>query len=137
MEIKLFTNKYPEETNKNKTSKFVQVIKYTSLTLLSSYLFIKFLGFLRKKNPTIFIIKKNIGGTIGNYYKGGFEKKMNRREACLILGVTDNITRKELKETHKKLMMLNHPDSGGSTYLASKINQAKDLLMQNVKDYKH
>ena len=62
---------------------------------------------------------------------------MNRREACLILGVKDNITRKELKETHKKLMMLNHPDSGGSTYLASKINQAKDLLMQNVKDYKH
>ena len=62
---------------------------------------------------------------------------MNRREACLILGVSDNITRKELKETHKKLMMLNHPDSGGSTYLASKINQAKDLLMQNVKDYKH
>ena len=137
MEIKLFTNKYPEEKNKNKTSKFVQVIKYTSLTLLSYYLFIKFLGFLRKKNRTIFIIKKNIGGTIGNYYKGGFEKKMNRREACLILGVTENITRKELKETHKKLMMLNHPDSGGSTYLASKINQAKDLLMQNVKDYKH
>lgn len=137
MEIKLFTNKYVEQKKINKSSKFGQVIKYTSLTILSSYLFLKFLGFLRKKNPTIFIIKKNIGGIIGNYYRGGFEKKMNRREACLILGVSDSITRKELKEAHKKLMMLNHPDSGGSTYLASKINQAKDLLMQNVKDYKH
>ena len=58
---------------------------------------------------------------------------MNKREACLILSVTDNISRNELKEAHKRLMMLNHPDSGGSTFIASKINQAKDLLMQCVK----
>ena len=84
-------------------------------------------------NPNIFIIQKNIGGVLGKYYKGGFEKKMNKREACLILSVTDNISRNELKEAHKRLMMLNHPDSGGSTFIASKINQAKDLLMQCVK----
>ena len=130
MDIQLFTYKHPEE---KKNSKLFSIIKYTSITILSTYTIIKGLGILRRMNPNIFIIQKNIGGVLGKYYKGGFEKKMNKREACLILSVTDNISRNELKEAHKRLMMLNHPDSGGSTFIASKINQAKDLLMQCVK----
>jgi len=62
------------------------------------------------------------------YYKGGFEPKMTKREAALILGVSPNAPAKKVKDTHKKIMLLNHPDRGGSPYLAAKINEAKDFL---------
>jgi len=62
------------------------------------------------------------------YYKGGFEGKMTKREAALILGVSPNAPAKKISDSHKKIMLLNHPDRGGSPYLASKINEAKDFL---------
>ncbi|XP_037036353.1 mitochondrial import inner membrane translocase subunit TIM14 [Bradysia coprophila] len=66
------------------------------------------------------------------YYKGGFDQKMNKREAALILGVSPSASKGKVKDAHKKVMLLNHPDRGGSPYLASKINEAKDF-MDNAK----
>ena len=61
---------------------------------------------------------------------------MNKREAALVLSIRESSTRSEIKDSHKRLMMLNHPDSGGSTYIASKINVAKELLMLTAPDEK-
>ncbi|KAG9348990.1 hypothetical protein JZ751_029307 [Albula glossodonta] len=62
------------------------------------------------------------------YYKGGFEQKMSKREASLILGISPTSSKAKVREAHRRIMVLNHPDKGGSPFLAAKINEAKDLL---------
>ncbi|KAG5519623.1 hypothetical protein PMAC_001778 [Pneumocystis sp. 'macacae'] len=69
------------------------------------------------------------GSSFQNIYKGGFDKEMSIREAFLILSLNEStLSKSKLKDAHRKIMLLNHPDRGGSPYIASKINQAKDLL---------
>nr|GMC90272.1 mitochondrial import inner membrane translocase subunit TIM14-1 [Ipomoea batatas] len=67
------------------------------------------------------------------FYEGGFQPKMTRREAALILGVRESTPTDKVKEAHRRVMVANHPDAGGSHYLASKINEAKDVLLGKTK----
>jgi DnaJ family protein C protein 19 len=63
------------------------------------------------------------------FYRGPFDDKMSKREASLILGVRESASPERIRERYKKMLILNHPDMGGSTYIAGKINEAKDLLL--------
>jgi len=64
------------------------------------------------------------------YYRGGFQKTMDRREAALVLGVSPNSAGQRVKDAHRKLALANHPDRGGSPLLAAKVNEARDLLLR-------
>ncbi len=66
--------------------------------------------------------REGLGGTA---VSGG----MARDEALEILGLQPSATKEEVIEAHRRLMQKNHPDRGGSTYLASQINRAKDFLL--------
>ncbi len=65
------------------------------------------------------------GGGEGASFAGG---AMSREEALKILGLEEGASKEQVKEAHHRLMAGLHPDHGGSNYLASKINQAKEVL---------
>lgn len=57
---------------------------------------------------------------------------MTKREASLILELSERtLTKEKIRKNHRALMLLNHPDRGGSPYLASKVNEAKEFLEKN------
>ncbi len=53
---------------------------------------------------------------------------MTRHEALAILGLQEGASQADIIREYRKLMKKIHPDHGGSGYLASKVNQARDVL---------
>jgi len=54
---------------------------------------------------------------------------MDDKEALDILGLSVGASREEIAQAHRSLIGKMHPDKGGSTYLATKINAARDHLL--------
>mgnify|MGYP003325882994 CR=1 FL=1 len=86
-------------------------------------------------------LDKKFDGNWRDEYHGTTENRQNdanynpgtidRLKALDILGLTDPVTNEQIKEAHRRLMLANHPDRGGSTFLATQINEAKDFLLEN------
>ena len=58
--------------------------------------------------------------------------EMDIDQALEILGLAPNPTKSQIIDAHRRLILANHPDRGGSTFLASQINKAKEVLLQTV-----
>ncbi|CAL5003739.1 unnamed protein product [Urochloa decumbens] len=67
------------------------------------------------------------------FYEGGFQPTMTRRVLAAGPAARETVNAEKVKEAHKRVMVANHPDAGGSHYLASKINEAKDILSGKTK----
>jgi DnaJ-domain-containing protein 1 len=56
---------------------------------------------------------------------------MTKEEAYKVLGLEAGATTADIRKAHRRLMQRLHPDLGGTSFLAARINEAKDVLLSN------
>jgi hypothetical protein len=75
----------------------------------------------------------NTGGEDSGPRAGAASRGMTVDEAYLVLGLGRGATRDDVQAAHRNLMKRFHPDQGGTTYIASQVNEAKDVLLRHIK----
>ncbi len=82
------------------------------------------------------IARSRLQGAAGSYNKD-FDANQNisapsLEEARMILGLAESYSRDDVIRAHKRLIQKLHPDRGGNDYLASRINLARDLIIEHL-----
>jgi hypothetical protein len=63
----------------------------------------------------------------------GRNARMSAREARALLGLDARAGENEVREAHRRLIQRVHPDAGGSSELATRVNAARDLLLAELR----
>ena len=72
--------------------------------------------------------KANNGDGLGGAPGSG---AMTKEEAYKVLGLEAGAAAADVRKAHRRLMQRLHPDLGGSSFLAARINEAKDVLLSD------
>ena len=65
----------------------------------------------------------------GAPYQGG---AISIKDAYDILGLEPGANKDDIRDAHRQLIKTHHPDRGGSTWLAARINEAKEVLLRHI-----
>jgi hypothetical protein len=76
------------------------------------------------------ILSYPLAGQADKFTGGVPGSRMSAGEAYEVLGLRPGATVDEIKAAHRNLMKRSHPDQGGTAYLASKVNEAKEVLLK-------
>lgn len=58
---------------------------------------------------------------------------LDKRQALIILGLTDPASLEEITKSYRKLALIHHPDKGGQAHVFNIIKEAYDFLIQNTR----
>lgn len=96
------------------------------LRLLEAYLDRRFAGWRETADPDIHArTSQSQAGEQGGRRSG----TISEQEAYEILGLQPGASEEDIRQAHRSLMKKFHPDQGGTTWLATRLNEARDVLL--------